>query len=498
MPTRRRTCRRSLLALDADRRPPLGRAASGSCRSTGSSRARSRPASHPDEILVGDPPRPAPAGRRRFAYREARAAGLGLLDRRRRGGRRGRAAGRSSHAAIGVTGRRRARLPGEGRRGRAGRLGRVGRRRSRPLRPTRPTGSTVNSDIHADARVPDGDGRRSTRDARSRPRSAARPDGRPCDRRRATSSGSRPARRAPHRLDRGRPRPRPVVGGRALVEGPPAVARRPRGARRGAAAGDGAVTVIVLERRRPPRGRRRAAAGRGRRGPGPDEPRPGPEPGRPAWRRDAGRRPRPDRRPRAAQPARSARGVHACSTAQIVEAGDLVASVKVAPHVVERRGRRRGRPARPASAPGRVVWVAPFVPRRVGGRREGVAPARRPARGSRRASGRRSRASARGSSASSTSTTRTRRSARRWPAAATGRGRADVVLTAGGRSTDPSDPFFTAIDALGGRLVRQRRARPPGLDALARPDRADGGPRPARPAARTRRRRPPTCCCRGC
>ena len=48
--------------------------------------------------------------------------------------------------------------------------------------------------------------------------------------------------------------------------------------------------------------------------------------------------------------------------------------------------------------------------------------------------------------------------------AATGRGRerADVVLTAGGRSTDPSDPFFTAIDRLGGRVVRHGVPAHPG------------------------------------
>ena len=37
-----------------------------------------------------------------------------------------------------------------------------------------------------------------------------------------------------------------------------------------------------------------------------------------------------------------------------------------------------------------------------------------------------------------------------------------VILTAGGRSTDPSDPFFAAIDELGGRLVRQGVPAHPG------------------------------------
>jgi len=45
---------------------------------------------------------------------------------------------------------------------------------------------------------------------------------------------------------------------------------------------------------------------------------------------------------------------------------------------------------------------------------------------------------------------------------ARGRGRVDVILTAGGRSTDPSDPFFVAIEALGGRVVRRGVPAHPG------------------------------------
>ena len=45
---------------------------------------------------------------------------------------------------------------------------------------------------------------------------------------------------------------------------------------------------------------------------------------------------------------------------------------------------------------------------------------------------------------------------------ARGAGRVDVILTAGGRSTDPSDPFFTAVDALGGRVVRRGVPAHPG------------------------------------
>jgi molybdopterin biosynthesis enzyme len=45
---------------------------------------------------------------------------------------------------------------------------------------------------------------------------------------------------------------------------------------------------------------------------------------------------------------------------------------------------------------------------------------------------------------------------------ARGRERVDVILTAGGRSTDPSDPFFTAIEGLGGRVVRHGVPAHPG------------------------------------
>jgi hypothetical protein len=45
---------------------------------------------------------------------------------------------------------------------------------------------------------------------------------------------------------------------------------------------------------------------------------------------------------------------------------------------------------------------------------------------------------------------------------ASGPGRSHVVLTAGGRSTDPSDPFFTAIEALRGRVVRHGVPAHPG------------------------------------
>jgi molybdopterin biosynthesis enzyme len=59
-------------------------------------------------------------------------------------------------------------------------------------------------------------------------------------------------------------------------------------------------------------------------------------------------------------------------------------------------------------------------------------------------------------------------------AAAVARGpdRADIVLAAGGASTDPADPFFVAVYALGGRIVRHGvPAHPGSMLWMARVDR---------------------------
>ena len=47
-------------------------------------------------------------------------------------------------------------------------------------------------------------------------------------------------------------------------------------------------------------------------------------------------------------------------------------------------------------------------------------------------------------------------------ASAQGPDRSDVVLTAGGRSTDPLDPFYVAIERLGGEVVRHGVPAHPG------------------------------------
>ena len=144
----------------------------------------------------------------------------------------------------------------------------------------------------------------------------------------------------------------------------------------------------------------------------------------------------------------------------IVAAGDLVASVKVAPHVVAEAVVEAG--VRIASAGARpLVRVAPFRPMRVAVVvKESLRAADRP----------RFEATVRAKVESLGS----RIDAIHYVADADepvrdalarvvrGRGRVDVVLTAGGRSTDPSDPFFTGVAALGGRVVRQGVPAHPG------------------------------------
>ena len=144
----------------------------------------------------------------------------------------------------------------------------------------------------------------------------------------------------------------------------------------------------------------------------------------------------------------------------IVAAGDIVASVKVAPHVVPEVVVARGvSVARAGARP--LVRVAPFRPMRV------AVVVKESIRASDRARFEatiRTKVESLGSAVASIDyvadadepvTAALGRRAR-------GRGRADVILTAGGRSTDPSDPFFAAIEALGGRVVRHGVPAHPG------------------------------------
>ncbi|HUQ77417.1 MAG TPA: molybdopterin-binding protein [Patescibacteria group bacterium] len=146
----------------------------------------------------------------------------------------------------------------------------------------------------------------------------------------------------------------------------------------------------------------------------------------------------------------------------IVAAGDLVASVKVAPHVVEGAVVEAGvRITHDGQRP--LVRVAPFRPMRVG-----VV-----VKGSLRAAARpRFEASARlkveslGSVVLGIDYVADEDDAVRGALERLVRGRGDtranVVLTAGGRSTDPLDPFFNAIERLGGRVVRHGVPAHPG------------------------------------
>jgi molybdopterin biosynthesis enzyme len=145
---------------------------------------------------------------------------------------------------------------------------------------------------------------------------------------------------------------------------------------------------------------------------------------------------------------------------QVVEKGDLVASVKVAPHLVDAATVDEGaRVARFAGHP--LVWVAPFVPSRVG---VIVKESLRPADRTRFEASVRAKVEGLGSElvaidyvadalepVESSLATFTR-----------GPDSVELILTAGGASTDPADAYFVAIAALGGRVVRRGVPAHPG------------------------------------
>ena len=143
----------------------------------------------------------------------------------------------------------------------------------------------------------------------------------------------------------------------------------------------------------------------------------------------------------------------------VVSAGDLVASVKVAPHVVDRAVVERAE--RFASRGGPVVDVAPFVARRVGVIvKESIrAPARERFEQSVRA-----KVESLGSTVASIAYVADDEAAveAAFRALVRGPDRVDLVLTAGGGSTDPADAFFVAIESLGGRIVRRGVPAHPG------------------------------------
>ena len=144
----------------------------------------------------------------------------------------------------------------------------------------------------------------------------------------------------------------------------------------------------------------------------------------------------------------------------IVAAGDLVASVKVAPHVVDGSvvasgARIAGDGRRP------LVRVAPFRPMRVAVIvKESLRAADRP----RFEASVRDKVESLGSRIVGIEYVADEDApvAAALARHARGRRRADVILTAGGRSTDPSDPFFVGIEVLGGRVVRHGVPAHPG------------------------------------
>jgi hypothetical protein len=150
---------------------------------------------------------------------------------------------------------------------------------------------------------------------------------------------------------------------------------------------------------------------------------------------------------------------------QVVEPGDLVASAKIGPHLVPEVVVARGEAIAGARAVARlgapVVRVRGFRPVRIAvlvkEHVDGAARARFEAS---------IRAKAAGLGATlvgvqyvpdeTAAVTGALRGVVRGPAAA------DIVLTAGGASTDPADPFFAALEALGGRVVRRGVPSHPG------------------------------------
>ena len=145
---------------------------------------------------------------------------------------------------------------------------------------------------------------------------------------------------------------------------------------------------------------------------------------------------------------------------QIVDAGDLVGSVKIAPHLVEAATVDAGaRLAGFGSHP--LVWVAPFIPRRVGVIvKESVrATARHRFEASVRA-----KIEGLGSEIIAIEYVEDDPDAVEAALARFVRrpDPLDLILTAGAASTDPLDATFVGISALGGRIVRRGVPAHPG------------------------------------
>ena len=142
---------------------------------------------------------------------------------------------------------------------------------------------------------------------------------------------------------------------------------------------------------------------------------------------------------------------------QIVRAGDLVASVKIAPQLVAEAVIQRGEAV--ARAGGPVVTVAAFRPGRVGVLvKESVhGPARDRFEASVRA-----KVEGLGSTIVAILYVADDVAAVAAALRSLRRSGATLILTAGARSMDPSDAVFAALDELGGTIVRQGVPAHPG------------------------------------
>ena len=141
----------------------------------------------------------------------------------------------------------------------------------------------------------------------------------------------------------------------------------------------------------------------------------------------------------------------------VVEAGALVASVKIAPHVVEESVVEEAL-ARLGSARRPLVRVDPFRPMRVA---VVVKESLRAADRERFEKSVRAKVEGLGSTLTGIAYVADDEGTV-TAAVADASEAADVVLTAGGRSTDPLDPFYVAIERLRGKVVRHGVPAHPG------------------------------------
>jgi molybdopterin biosynthesis enzyme len=145
---------------------------------------------------------------------------------------------------------------------------------------------------------------------------------------------------------------------------------------------------------------------------------------------------------------------------RVVEPGDLVASVKVAPHVVARASIDAA-VAIAAATSRPLVRVAPFIPSRV------AVLVKQTIRGTARdrfEASVRAKIESLGSAVTSIDYVEDDPAAVAiaLAAAVSGADPVDLILTAGAASTDPTDAIFRALESLGGRVVRHGVPAHPG------------------------------------